>query len=92
MAETTKPFSEYDSNQINQKVYNPEGGTLAVDGFLAGKVGRRVDLALSTTVVTNDTETFTFSENGTTLFVLVLTYTDGTRAQLLSAERTAQEE
>lgn len=89
MAETIKGFSEYDASQVTQKVYNPEGGTLAVDGFLVGKVGRRVDLALATTSVTNDTEVFTFSEDGTTLFELTLIYVDGTRAQLLSAERTA---
>lgn len=89
MAETTKVRSEYDANQITQKIFNPEGGTLAVDGFLVGKVGRRVDLVLTTTTLSNDTEVFTFSEEGTTLFELTLIYTDGTRAQLLSAERTA---
>lgn len=89
MAETTKVRSEYDANQITQKIFNSEGGTLAVDGFLVGKVGRRVDLALTTTTLSNDTEVFTFSEEGTTLFELTLIYTDGTRAQLLSAERTA---
>ena len=32
---------------------------------------------------------YTFSEDGNTLFIIQLIYTDGTRAQLLSAERTA---
>lgn len=89
MAETTKQLSEYDQQQIFKKVFNPEGGTLAADGFLVGKVGRRVDRALSTTTLTDDTETFTFSEDGVTLFELQLVYTDGTRAELLSAERIA---
>lgn len=89
MAETTKRLSEYDANQIFQKVFNPEGGTLGADGFLVGKVGRRVDRAVSTTTLAGDTETFTFSEDAITLFVLQLIYTDGTRAELLSAERTA---
>tara|TARA_R110000803_G_scaffold187128_3_gene249496 strand:- start:3402 stop:3671 length:270 start_codon:yes stop_codon:yes gene_type:complete len=89
MPETVKRLSEYDANQIFQKTYNPEGGTIAVDGFLVGKAGRKVDVALSLTAFADDTETFTFSEDGTDLFTLVLIYTDGSRAQLLSAERTA---
>lgn len=88
MAETVKRLSEYDANQIFQKSYNKEGGTLAVDGFLVGKAGRKVDVALSQTTILNDTETFTFSEDAIDLFTLVLIYTDGTREQLLSAERT----
>lgn len=89
MAETIKRLSEYDASQIFQKTYNKEGGTMAVDGFLVGKVGRKVDVVVSATSVPTDTETFTFTEDGVTLFTLVLIYTDGSRAQLLSAERTA---
>lgn len=89
MAETKKPLSEYDFNQIVQKSFNNESGTLAVDGFLAGMVGRKVEQAISTTNAANDTETFTFSENGVTLFQLRIVYTDGTRVVMLSAERTA---
>ena len=89
MAETRKVLSEYDSHQIFQKSYNSEGGTLAVDGFLVGKVGRKVEQSIGTTNVANDTETFVFSESGTNLFTLTIVYTDGTRQTLLSAERTA---
>ena len=89
MAESTKGLSEYDSSQVLQKSFNKEGATLAVDGFLVGKVGRKVNIATATTTVTDDTETYTFSEDGSTLFILTLIYSDGTRATLLSAERTA---
>ena len=34
MADTTKVLSEYDQQQILQKVYNKEEGTLAVGSFV----------------------------------------------------------
>ena len=89
MSDATKPFSLYDQQQIFKKAYNPSG-TLAVDGFLAGEVGRKITRALTTTNVLNDTEIFSYYENQTTLlFQLTVVYTDATRSDLLSVERTA---
>jgi hypothetical protein len=86
---TLKPASDLDSNQNIQRSYNDVNGTLTVDGFLTGLVGRKIALAISTTTITNDTETYTFSENGTQLYVYTVIYTDGTRTVLLTATRTA---
>lgn len=86
---TLKPPSDLDHTQNIQRSYNDINGTLSVDGFLTGLVGRRVDLSISTTTIANDTETYTFSENGTQLYVYVIVYTDGTRALMLHATRTA---
>lgn len=85
---TLKPPSDLDSTQNVQRSYNDVNATLTVDGFLTGLVGRRVDLAISTTTVAGDTETYTFSENGITLYVYMVVYTDGTRATMLYALRT----
>lgn len=74
---------------VLRAVHNEFNNTLAVDGFLVGLVGRRVDQAFSTTTLANDTATFTFSENGITLYVIRVVYTDGTRNDILHAERTA---
>jgi hypothetical protein len=89
MIQTEKPASDLDSTQNIQRSYNDVNATLSVDGFLTGLVGRRVDLAISTTTVAGDTETYTFSELGTTLYVYMIVYTDGTRATMLYALRTA---
>lgn len=86
---TKKPPSDLDSTQTNQAGFNDVNFTHGVDGFLTGIVGRRVTLAISTTTVANDTETYTFSENGVQLYVYLVVYTDGTRSTLLFAERTA---
>lgn len=87
MSDTTKPPSDLDYSQNIQRSYNDVNGTLGVDGFLTGLVGRKVTLAISTTNVANDTETYTFSESGTTLYVIKIIYTTGSRDTMLSAER-----
>lgn len=84
---TTKLMSQKDADQAIRTSFIDDNGTLSVDGFLSGKVGRRVDVAISTTTVANDTATFSFSENGTAILALKLVYTDGTQAQLLYAVR-----
>lgn len=89
MSDTLKPPSDLDFSQNIQRSYNDVNGTLSVDGFLTGLVGRKVVLAISTTTIPNDTETYTFSENSVQLYVIKIIYTDGTRATMLSAERTA---
>jgi hypothetical protein len=89
MSITQKPLSHLDYEQTLQSSYNDVNATLGVDGFLTGRVGRKIELAISTTTIANDTETYSFSENGTALYTLKIIYTDGTRAQMVSVERTA---
>jgi hypothetical protein len=86
---TQKLPTDLDSTQATQSAFNDVNFTHGVDGFLTGLVGRKVALAISTTTVSGDTETYTFSENGTQLYVYVVIYTDGTRSTLLTATRTA---
>jgi hypothetical protein len=86
---TKKPLSHLDYEQTLQSSYNDENATLSVDGFLTGKVGRKVEVSISTTTVLDDTEVYNFSENGLALYEITIIYTDATRAQMISAERTA---
>jgi hypothetical protein len=93
MANTTKQGTRLDADQAIQGAYNDVNSTLGVDGFLTGKVGRRVDLAITDTDLgageTQNTEIYTFSESGTTLYQLTIVYTNSDRSQMVSAERTA---
>ena len=84
---TSKALSDRDANQTLQAAYNDVNATFAVDGFLTGKVGRKVVQAISTTSVSNDTSIYSFSENGTSLYSIRLIYTDSSQATLISAER-----
>lgn len=89
MANTTKTLSSLDHPQVVQAAFNPEDSSLATNGFLVGKVGRKIALTISTTTITNDTETYAFTESTVPLYTLKVIYTDGARTTLLSAERTA---
>lgn len=86
---TTKRPSALDGNQVLQHSYNDLDGTVAVNGFVAGKVGHKIEVAIATTTLANDTEVYTFSDSGTQLYVITVIYTDGARDLLLSVERTA---
>lgn len=87
MANTTKGLANIEGNQALQGAINLEDFSLTTSGFLTGKVGRKVDMAISTTTVPNDTETYSFSESGSALYSLRIIYTTGTRDVMLSAER-----
>lgn len=90
MAENSqKEIPKQDMEQAVRYSFNNNEKTLSVNGFLAGKVGHKITVAISTTSVTNDTETFTFMDNALITSVYEVIYTDGTREQLLSVERTA---
>lgn len=89
MAHTVKRLSERDGNQTLQGAFNDVDDSLTTNGYLVGKVGRKIVQAISTTNTAGDTATFTFSEDGITLYTLVIIYTDSTQAVMISAERTA---
>ncbi len=85
MPTTTKLFSERDSAQTLRASFNDADSSLSINGFLVGKVGRRVDV----TYPNSSTEVYAFSENGTALYTYTIVYTDSTKESLSSAERTA---
>jgi hypothetical protein len=89
VTKTQKPLSARDANQILQAAQNDVDDTLTVNGFLVGAVGRRIDFAITQTVVPNDTQTVTFSENGNHLYTFALVFTDGSQTQLSYCLRTA---
>jgi len=84
MANTEKQLSSRDGFQTLQGAFNEEDFSITTGSFLQGVIGRRVDIDDQGAV-----EVYTFSENSIFLYELTLTYTDGTKATLLSAERTA---
>lgn len=89
MSSTSKIMTQKDADQVIRSAQNDVNNTIAVDGFLVGKIGRKVVLTITTTTVANDTEVYVFSESGTNLYTITVIYTDGTRTTMLSAERTA---
>lgn len=89
MANSTKGLADIDGQQALKGAFNKEDLSLTVNGYLVGKVGRKIEMAIQTTNVANDTEVYSFSEDAVQLYELTVVYTSGTREVLLSAERTA---
>lgn len=89
MGTTTKSLSRSDHEQVLTGARVDEDMTIMVNGFLAGKVGRKIIQTITTTTIPNDTAVFAFSESGTALYTYTIIYTDATQSVLLSAERTA---
>ena len=80
---TDKPLSNRDAFQTLQASFNEEDFSLSVSNFLTAKIGRKIEVGGAGAI-----ETYTFLEGSDVLYVLTLTYTDGTKVTLLSAERT----
>lgn len=87
MANTSKQMSKLDSEQTLKGAFNEVDKSFTTNGFLVGKVGHKVELAISTTSIVNDTETYTFIDSGTQLYQIQVIYTSGSRETMLSAER-----
>lgn len=83
MANTKKPMSLLDANLTERSAFNEVDASFTNSGFLTGKIGRKIEVSGS-----GATEIYTFIEDGVTLYVLTLTYTDSSKENLLSAERT----
>lgn len=87
MAKTVKNLSDRDYQQTFRLAFNDVDATITTNGFLVGKVGRKVEAVISTTSVPNDTVTYTFSEDGVNLYAYEIIYTSAARTQMISAER-----
>lgn len=85
MSKTDKLMSDRDFQQTLKLSFNDVDASLTTNGFLIAKVGRKVEIDVSGGSVA----IYTFKENGVTLYQYTMTYTDATRIQLISAERTA---
>ena len=85
MSKTDKIMSDRDFQQTLKLSFNDVDASVTTNGFLIAKVGRKVEIDVSGGSIA----IYTFKENGVVLYQYTLTYTDITRSQLVSAERTA---
>lgn len=78
-------------NTLEQQkfVETPEGNvavrTLNIGGFIDAAVGNKITVAYPSAT----TETYTYKNGATTYKVLLVTYTDSTKANVSEVERTA---
>jgi len=85
MSVTSKPLSSADGDQVLRGIHNPDSGAIAVEGWVTGKVGRKITItAFSATV--DDIE---FLEGSTSLMTMRVTYDDAAHTNVTEVERTA---
>jgi len=87
MSHTDKPLSNYDHQQTLRGSFNDVDSSITTGSYLTGVVGRKITQTISTTTVTNDTLTFTYTESAIQLYQIQVIYTDATYATMISAER-----
>ncbi len=84
MANTTKVMTDKDSGQTLQAAYNEVNATLGVDGFVTGKVGRKI----VRTAVSGTVDDFEFFEGSNLLYTIRITYSNATHDDINQVERT----
>lgn len=83
MSVTNKPLSTLDASQVLQGAQTPEDNGLLVNGFLVGKLGRKiVRTAFSATV-----DDFQFMEDSVVLYTIRVTYNNAAHDDIDIAER-----
>lgn len=82
---TTKSLSERDASQVLQASYNDVNDTLAVDSFVAGKIGRKI----ARTVISTTIDDYSYYEGSTLLLTVRVTYNNASHDEVDSVERTA---
>jgi hypothetical protein len=87
MANINKTSTRKDANQVIKNAFNDVDDSLTTSGFLTSKVGNKIERAVSTTSIANDTETYTFYDGSTALYSIKIVYTDGDKTDMLYAER-----
>lgn len=79
------PFPEDGIVALARAIDNQTGVLGVMGGFLTGKAGRKIDVAYPS----GTTETYTYKDGSTTLYVITVTYTDSSKANISSVERTS---
>ena len=83
MANSSKEMAEVDANQAIKFAFDSTTKTIAMGNFLTAKAGHKI----TQTAFSASVDDYTYSDSGTTLLVLRISYTDATKATFLSAER-----
>lgn len=86
---STKKTSDLSHENVLRDVHSEVDNSLITNGFLIGKVGRKIEQTITTTSVAGDTAILSFLENGVQLYEYTVIYTDATQQTMISAERTA---
>lgn len=78
-------FTMLDAHQVLKAAFSDATTSLKTsEGFLSSSVGNKILIAYPS----DTTETYTFKSGDTVLYVITITYTNDTKTNLSSVERT----
>lgn len=84
MAKTTKELSEQDYQQTLRGAYNEVDKSLTTAPFIVGKIGHRIVKTNTSATI----EDFAYFDDAVLLYTIRVIYTDASKADLASVERT----
>lgn len=85
MADSSKPMSKQDGNQVLQYAFNDKDKTIAVSGFLGTKVGHRVVRNVISSVI----DDYEFYDGANLLYTIRVTYNNSSHDEIDAVERIA---
>jgi hypothetical protein len=89
MANTTKTPSNMSQENALRSAHNEVDSSITTNGFLVGKVGHKVTVALATTNIADDSIIYTFLDGATQLYQIKLVFNVAQTLSMLSSERIA---
>ena len=85
MADSKKPMTERDANQVLKLAFNDVDKSLSTAGFVVRKLGHKIEkVNVSSTV-----EDYNYYDDAVLLYTVRVTYTDSSKGDLSSVERVA---
>jgi len=81
---TSKQSDNLDFEQVIAEVYNGVDKSITTASFVVGKVGHKIEKVN----VSVNIEDYKYYDGSTLLYTIRITYTDGTKTDLSSVERT----
>jgi len=85
VADSRKPMTERDANQVLKLAFNDVDKSLTTAGFVVGKLGHKIEkVNVSSTV-----EDYNYYDDAVLLYTVRVTYTDSSKGDLSSVERVA---
>lgn len=87
MDSTSKLKSNMSSENVLRSVHNEVDASITTSGFLTGKAGHKVTMALATTNIADDSIVYSFFDNAVQLYQIKMVYATAQTLDVLSAER-----
>lgn len=85
MANTSKPDSHGNADNVMRSIFNPENKSITTDSFIVGKVGHKIERTSPDSV----TDNWSYYDGSNLLYTIQVVYTTSAKEVISSVERIA---